>query len=159
MKDDQIIQWISQHDVQSIHVETSYDGDPGRLVMRDSAGATVEPPSLEQNVGHCFAVLRRRGMLVQAELDQNIRRAHAAALRDVEFYEENGPNFMVSRALDVLDQFHVYRAWAVGPEVPLNQRRLFRARRAANVCSMIQRWGRCHWCLPAHVERSIAAGC
>jgi len=113
MKDDQIIAWIRQHDVHSIHTVTAYDGDPGRLVMRDSAGANVEPPSLEQNVAHCFAVLQRRGRLVQAELAQDIRRAHAAALLDVEFYEENGPNFMVPRALDALDQFDVYRAWAV----------------------------------------------
>ena len=58
-------------------------------------------------------MLARHGLLVRAELDEHTQRSREAAEREVEHYEQNGPNFMVSKALNELAAFDVYEAWAV----------------------------------------------
>ena len=113
MNDIELLSWLRDHDVQSVHSVTYYDEDPGSPELRDSDGARVAPPSQSQNEKHCDKVLARHGLLVRAELDERTQRAMEAVERDVKRYERNGPNFMVSRTLNELAAFDVYEAWAV----------------------------------------------
>ena len=113
MNDIELLSWLRDNDVQGVHTVTHYDEHPGSPELRDSNGAGVAPPSQSQNAKHCKKILARHGLLVRAELDEHTQRAREAAEREVEHYEQNGPNFMVSRTLNELAAFDVYEAWAV----------------------------------------------
>lgn len=113
MNDTQLLSWLRDRDVQSVHVVTLYDGDPGRPQLRDSQGGRVDPPSQSENEKHCRHVLARHGLLVRAELDERTQRAREAVESEAEHYEKNGPNFMVSQTRNELAAFDAYEAWVV----------------------------------------------
>ena len=113
MNDIELLSWLRDHDVQGIHTVTYYDEDPGSPQLRNSDGARVDPPSQSQNEKHCEKVLARHGLLVRAELDEHTQDAMQAVESEAEHYEENGPNFMVSRTLNELAAFDVYESWSI----------------------------------------------